>query len=215
MELELSDDLVADDAPEPSIDGITHFDIRHKVFGLAGVYLSPDHQDRPQLHVRLGDVSAAMPEELIRREFGIKPDDHDTMPINVPAQALLHVPVVTPGDALPTEIIDGTACCPIRQHHHDAARHRLLLRLAAWAANEEAVNAPPSRMARMLEIPEVKANLKDLFSDAATTLTLEDRDAVASLFGSAAGKRLGSRRYGNISPGSSISPKTSNSFRRT
>lgn len=186
MELELSDDLVADDAPIPSVDGITHFDFRHKVFGLPGAYLSPDHQNRPQLHVRLGDVSAAMPEESIRREFGIKPDDHDFKLINLTAQALRHVPVVTPGDALPTEIIDGTASWPIRQHHHDAARHRLLLQLAAWAANEEAVNAPPSQMARMLEVPEVKANLKKGFSDAAATLGLEDREAVVALLESAA-----------------------------
>lgn len=186
MELELTDDLIADDVPPPSVDGITHFDFRHKVFGLPGSYLSPDQQGRPQLHVRLGDVSAAMSEESIRREFGITAEDHDFKLLSLTAQALRYVPIVTPGDALPTEIIDGTASWPIRQRHHDAARRRLLLQLAAWAANEEAANVPPSQMARMLDLPEVKTNLKKGFSEAAATLRLDDREAVVGLLESAA-----------------------------
>jgi hypothetical protein len=168
-------------AAPASVDGITHFDFRHRVFRLPGAFLSPDHQGRPLLNVNLGDISAAMPEDSIKREFEIGPEDHDFKLISLTARALRHVPVVTPGDALPNEIVDGTASWPIEERHYEMARQRLLLKLAAWASNQEPVNVPPAAMVHLLESPEVQANLKKGTSEAADMLGLKGREQVVDL----------------------------------
>lgn len=186
MDLELTD-IAVEDAPKvmPSINGVTHFDFQHRVFQLAGAFLSADQLGHPRLHVNLGEISASMPEDSIRREFGIDNGSHDCSLISLAAQALRFVPIIVPGDALPTEIIDGSASWPIEERHFECARHRLLLKLAGWAAQQEPLQVPPSQMARLLEEPEVQANLKKGFSDAASRLGLDERKQVVELLESA------------------------------
>lgn len=163
---------------------LTKFDFQAKVFQIPGAFLFRTPVDgRVMLQVDLGDTRASLDIEGIKREFGIKEDSQDARLIALCSRALNYVRTITPGDAIPTEIIDGTASWPIEQEHIDRARNTLMIRLAAWVSGEQIDQVDYAVVAGKLQEPETQAMIQEGFAQAAKALGLpkSEKEKVVSL----------------------------------
>ncbi|WP_417513569.1 hypothetical protein [Minwuia sp.] len=160
---------------------LTRFDFKHRVFGLHGAVISLSTDRKAVLNIPLGDIDAAMTLEVVKKEFGITADTEDYQLLNAAEKALKFVKHIAPGDAIPTEIIDGTASWKIDDQHYDRARDKLMLRLASWATQQDLTEATAAALPRMMENPELKQHIQKGFSDAARLLQLDDSEQVVSM----------------------------------
>ncbi|MDF1719907.1 MAG: hypothetical protein P1U65_04450 [Minwuia sp.] len=172
---------------------VTCFEFEHRVFTLPGAYIFGSGLDRkPMLHVEMGELHASMPIDGLIREFGITPDSRDFELITIAQDALKYVHYISPGDSIPTEIIDGTASWPIGPEHFESAKNQLMLKLAAWATGSSMSKSSNIGMSNLLQDPEVQKNIQRGFEQAATALKLESREKVVEMI-----ERLG-REIGYI-----------------
>lgn len=163
---------------------LTKFDFQAKVFLIPGAFLYRAPADgKVMLQVDLGDTRASLDVEGIKREFGIKDDSQDARLIALCGRALNYVRTISPGDAIPTEIIDGSASWPIEQEHVDRARNTLMIRLAAWVSGNQIDQLDYAVMASQLQEPETQAMIQQGFTQAAVALGLPkaEKEKVVSL----------------------------------
>lgn len=160
---------------------LTKFDFEHKVFTIPGAYISAAKDGTPLLHVALGDINAAMTVNSVKREFGINAEDKDSQLLDMAEKALFYVRFIAPGDAIPTEIIDGTASWSIDEIHYQTAHNKLLLKLASWAAGRDVTANARDALERALKRPEVQQHVNRGIDEAAVALKLKDRDEVVKM----------------------------------
>lgn len=160
---------------------LTKFDFEHKVFTIPGAYIASAKDGTPLLHVALGDINAAMTVKSVKHEFGIDSDSKDSQLLDMAEKALFYVRYIAPGDAVPTEIIDGTASWSIDDEHYHTAHNKLLLKLASWAAGRDVTANARDALERALKRPEVQQQVNRGIDEAAVALKVKDRDEVVRM----------------------------------
>lgn len=161
---------------------VTCFDFEHRIFSVPGAYIFGSGVDRkPMLHVDMGELNAALSIDGLIREFEIPTDSRDFELIGIAQDALKYVKHISPGDSIPTEIIDGTASWPIGDEHLESAKNQLMLKLASWVSGTSPGKITDTDMAKMLEDPEIKTNIQKGFDQAAETLKLDSREKVIEM----------------------------------
>lgn len=161
---------------------LTKFDFEHRVFTMPGSYIFRSEPDsRVMLHVALGDIQGAMTAESVQREFGIDPASKDGQLLDLADEALNYIKFITPGESIPSEILDGSASWPIEEEHYERARNKLMRQVAAWVSQEEVDLVDYSAIAKDMESPEVQERIQDGFKQAAEALSLTNKEQVVEL----------------------------------
>lgn len=126
-----------DDEGRPSSAGNTVFDFSFKLFTLPGANFTLAADGEPVLNIQLGDMRASLPFETIRASFDLKEYPHDVELLELVERSLEYVKVIRPGEAIPGELLDGTASWTVEDRHRLGAKGRLVAQLIAWLDGKE------------------------------------------------------------------------------
>ncbi len=144
------DDELFDEPATPA--GSTLFDLEHKVFHMSGARFAYGDEGRtPCFFVSLGGVMASIPVSRVCYEFKIVHGTRDFELTGIIAKALEYVREIRPGDAIPSELLDGSASWSIAPRHAHIARQRVYGAVAQWAAGETDDNASAMALSQSLE----------------------------------------------------------------
>jgi hypothetical protein len=121
---------------------LTHFSFEHRVFNVPGAHFRPDTGDAPVFCMDLGDVVGAIALPSLRKTFSIDADGRDGHLLSIVPKALRAIRVIRPGDAIPTEIIDGRASWKPDAAQRATAEMRLARALVA-ATLDDALGLDP------------------------------------------------------------------------
>jgi hypothetical protein len=178
-------EIVAAEPDRPKID-ITHFDFQNKVFHVPGArFALTENTLEPRFFVDLGGISASLSIDVLQKEFQIPKDGHDMKLIQIAVNGLRFVEDVRVGDAVPSEILNGSVSWPIKNKHKLLAARRLQIQLLSWVSGKEIVMTNPDEIAMVLEQYENKEKLKMAFRTAAQELGFpsNDEDKVMDMLG--------------------------------
>jgi len=126
-----------DDESRPSSAGNTVFDFTFKLFTVPGANFSLAGDGEPVLNIQLGDMRASLPFETIRASFDLKDYPHDVELLELVERSLEFVKVIRPGEAIPGELLDGSASWTVEERHRQIARGRLVAQMIAWLDGKE------------------------------------------------------------------------------
>lgn len=115
----------------------THFVFQHPVFGVEGGYFSAGEDGAACFHIPMSEGMAAVPLPALRKEFGIAEGSEDGRLLAVVDRALAYVISIRVNDAIPNELIDGTASWSVGEHHGTLARMALERQVLAWVRGPE------------------------------------------------------------------------------
>lgn len=115
---------------------LTHFSFEHRVFNVPGAHFRPDTDHAPVFCMDLGDVVGAIALPSLRKTFSIDADGRDGHLLSIVPKALRAIRVIRPGDAIPTEVIDGRASWKPDAAQRAAAETRLARALVAAALGD-------------------------------------------------------------------------------
>jgi hypothetical protein len=121
----------------------------------------------------IGDISL----KSLRSTFGIAPGSHDDILITQAEAGLKYVPDIRPGDAIPNEILNGTASWTVSRKHKAIARERIQAQLLAWMTGKDVDAADRDGLKKLMESPETKKMLRDAFQKAAVAIGLAVSEA--------------------------------------
>ncbi len=162
------------DAQLNVVDRNTHFVFEHKVFGLDGSYFTTDRDTgKAKFHMPLGDILAAVTIPSLKLEFGITEDSGDGALLRIVERSLSHVRAIRPNDSIPREVLDGTASWSVEARHHELARGRLSVQLAAWLTGGVGVVSDPEMLEQVVEDPATKERVEKALDKLADELELE------------------------------------------
>jgi hypothetical protein len=163
----------------------THFDFQAKVFQAPGAHFTTVSRGQGKTKavmfaVELGTGEGLISLKHLRESFGIAPGSHDDQLIERAEAGLRYVPDIRPGDAIPTELLDGTASWTVSRKHKRIARERIQGQLLAWMNGSPLRTKDPKALEKLLETPETKKMLREAFRRAAVELGLaaEETDKV-------------------------------------
>jgi hypothetical protein len=156
--------------PDPS----RAFVFAHKVFAAPKAYFKLDEQSLdPVLAVDLGDLKATLGFETLRRSFGIAPDGPDGRLLEAVARGLKYVRRIRPGDAIPAELLDGSASWKVEPRHVAISKGRVVAGLLAWIG--QGAKAESSiEFAALADDDAVKLSIQSAFGKLAARLGLPD-----------------------------------------
>jgi hypothetical protein len=172
----------------PPID-ITRFDFQGKVFTLPGARFGLfGPRQEPRFFVTLGDMEASLDLKALAAEFGVAQGGADDQLIKLIAKSLKFVSDIRPGDAIPSEILNGTASWSVAPRHREMAERRLQVQLLSWVSGKEVVLTDDDELKLFLDQIENKAKLRQAFEMAAEALgrARTDHEHVLYLIGSLA-----------------------------
>ncbi len=160
------------DNPRPDLtallrgpDAPTKFVFEHRLFAANGAAFEIDATTgTPCLAVHLGDVMAHIDLDSIGSGFGIAADSADAQMLELVRRALAYVPRIAPGDAIPSEILDGAASWRIEPHHLLVSEGRISASLLAWMGDGQGGALESTALAQLAEDPQTKARLRDAFA---------------------------------------------------
>lgn len=163
------------------VDRSTHFLFSHKLFSVKGAFfgISPA-TDEPVLNVNMGDLKASLTLPTLAKEFDLSPDTDDGRLLGIIAKSLRFVKEIRPGDSIPRELLDGTSSWTVEPHHHEIARARLSVNLAAWVSGEDAGTTEPHILQKIAEDPETQQRVNEALGEMADKLGYgrENKDRV-------------------------------------
>jgi hypothetical protein len=110
----------------------------------------------------------------LRRTFFIPPGSHDDLLIERAASGLRYLPDIKPGDAIPNELLDGTASWTVARRHKQIARDKIQVQLLSWMSGSPMSYANHDDLKKILQNEEHKRSLKAAFGRAAVALGLEE-----------------------------------------
>lgn len=156
-----------------------NFNFQARVFQAPGAHfeLITQGAGRPKeamFGVNMGNGQAVISLKHLRENFGIVPGSHDDQLVERAEQGLKYVPDIRPGDAIPRELLDGTASWTVGKKHKRIARERIQGLLLAWITGTEIDVTDRAALAKIMEAPETKTQLRDGFKRAASELGLGD-----------------------------------------
>lgn len=109
-------------APDPA----RTFVFGHRVFSAPNAHFKLDEQTgEPVFAVDLGDLKAMLGFDTLRKSFAIAPASPDDRLLEAVVRALRYVRRIRPGDAIPAELLDGSASWKVEAHHAARAKARL------------------------------------------------------------------------------------------
>lgn len=150
------------------------FDFQHKVFAIPGARFGIDRRARSAMfYMHLGNLDVSLTPTVLRREFRIESDSHDSQLIELATKALRHVKEVRPGDSIPMELIDGTASWTVEERHRQLAKGRLLVQLAKWFTKGVGDASIESILALSEHDVAAKEELQSAFGAVARSLGLD------------------------------------------
>lgn len=117
----------------------------------------------------------------LKKQFSVEADSHDDKLLEVVIKALNYVEDIRPGDAIPNEILDGTASWTGSPKHKMLAKSRLEAQLISWFSGKESEIKSPEQLNAFLAAKENKSKLREAFSKAAVQLGLKEDDTTAVL----------------------------------
>lgn len=119
--------------PGPAL-AITHFTFDSRVFQLEeAVFSLGEDRQTPLFSVPLGDMVGRLTLPTVRRTFEIPAGSRDDQLLNLVEKGLQFVKAIRPGDALPNELLDGTASWSVEAIHRQRATLRVLRQLVTFA----------------------------------------------------------------------------------
>lgn len=161
--------------------GNTHFVFRHKIFNVDGSYFSSRAGGRDScLNLPLGELTAALAIPTLRREFGIAADSEDGRRLDIVERALRHLRVIRVNEAIPNELLDGSASWSVEDRHRAAAQRRLALNLVDWAAGRKRRAGDLHAVARDFESSAAKRKVRAAIGKVARRLC-DSGDALAEV----------------------------------
>ena len=115
---------------------IVRCEFQHAVFSSFGEvrFRRSDTDGTPIMAIVLGEREAQLPLAALRRQFGIDDSSPDGRMLDLIGSALDYVPVLSPGDKLPSEVLTGEASWRPSPKHFKLATTRMYLNLVAWLA---------------------------------------------------------------------------------
>jgi len=154
-------------------DGPTHFVFDHRLFQAKGAAFAIDEATgKPSLLVDLDDVVANIDIDTIGAGFSIPASSRDAQMLELVRRALAHVKRIAPGDAIPSEILDGAASWQVEPHHLLIAEGRISVSLLAWMGDGKGDALEPSALVKLAEDPQTKTRLRDAFAKLAAHMGL-------------------------------------------
>lgn len=158
------------------MNGNTHFSFHHKVFGVDGSYFTAKKGGRePCFNMPMGDAMATVAIPALRKEFGIPQDSEDGRLLDVVESALKYVTVIRVDDAIPSELLDGTASWSVDDRHRLVARCRLTQQLVAWIMGNAGKEINLAEFQEQIESPEVKEKIQEAIEKIARDLGITER----------------------------------------
>lgn len=156
----------------------THFVFHHKVFSVDGSYFSAKKGGRePCFNMSLGDAMAAITIPSLRQEFDILEDSEDDRLLEVVKSALKHVKVIRVNDAIPNELLDGTASWSVDDRHRLAARCRIAQQLVAWITGKHGGITNLADFQQQIESPAIKEKIREAIEKVAQQLGITEQAA--------------------------------------
>ena len=156
-------------------DGKTHFAFDHRVFSLDGSYFSLDNiTGKARFHMPLGEMMAAIELTALNDEFKIDPESPDGELLQVVESSLKYVHQIRVNDAIPTEILDGSASWAVQDAHRQIASDRIDVQLMTWLDGNEEIVTDLARLGKMANNREAEAKLNKAYVDLAKRLKLGD-----------------------------------------
>ncbi|ARJ64782.1 hypothetical protein WV31_03370 [Magnetospirillum sp. ME-1] len=153
----------------------------HKFFtSFEDLYFRLTDSGEPVAVLKLATNEAVLSFDGIKREFGMKEDQHDFKMLDKVAEGLQFVRGLRPGDRLPKEVTTREASWEPQDRHRRIAYQRLTMQLVTWLTGNEHVISNVSELAQVADDPQVKKNVQLAFTEAAEELGLgrENRDEV-------------------------------------
>ncbi|CUW37257.1 conserved protein of unknown function [Magnetospirillum sp. XM-1] len=173
----MADDGKGKDAE--AVEGEVSFE--HKFFtSFEDLYFRLTDSGEPVAVLKLATNEAVLSFDGIKREFGMKEDQHDFKMLDKVAEGLQFVRGLRPGDRLPKEVTTREASWEPQDRHRRIAYQRLTMQLVTWLTGNEHVISNVSELAQVADDPQVKKNVQLAFTEAAEELGLgrENRDEV-------------------------------------
>ena len=111
---------------------VTVFHFAHQALRLPNAYftLLPPHQV-PVYKVDMGEMRGTVPLDGLKSMFDIDDASPDGLLLATVNASLRFVRVIRHGDAVPNEILNGTASWPIEEHHRQRAEARIIASVLA------------------------------------------------------------------------------------
>jgi len=161
---------------------ITHFDFQAKVFKAPGAHfvLKSEGVGKTKIArfaLEMGSGEGVISLKNLRLTFDIREGSHDDQLISRAEAGLQYVPDIRPGDAIPTELLNGTASWTVSRKHKAIARERIQAQLLAWMTGKDVDASDRSAMKNLMESTETKKQLRDAFQRAAVALGLPPSEA--------------------------------------
>lgn len=163
----------------------THFAFQHRVFGVEGSYFSAAEDGEACFHIPMSEGLAAVRLPALRQEFDIAEDSEDGRLLEVVDRALAYVKSIRVNDAIPNELIDGTASWSVADRHEVLALTALKRQVLDWARGPEERRAgvkieldeAVARLAARLEIdgPALESHIARLAHELAYLEALRER----------------------------------------
>ncbi|MBI3446073.1 MAG: hypothetical protein HY055_12120 [Magnetospirillum sp.] len=153
----------------------------HKFFSsFEDLYFRVTDAGEPVAVLKLATNEAVLSLDGIKREFGMKEDQHDFKMLDKVAEGLQFVRGLRPGDLLPKEVTTREASWEPQDRHRRIAYQRLTMQLVTWLTGNEHVISSVTELAQVADDPQVKKNVQLAFTEAAEELGLgrDNRDEV-------------------------------------
>ena len=101
--------------------------LEHPIFARLGEisFRRADSDGAPAMVIPLGEREAVVPLRALQREFAIADDSEDGQMLALIAESLDYVASLRPGDALPGEVLDGSASWQPEPRHRALVAARL------------------------------------------------------------------------------------------
>lgn len=171
----------------PQADGAIVLELSLFKAAAEGYFHKPNGGE-PAYSVTLGNLTAALPLDGIRKEFQIAADSADGRMLSLIERALDFVTMLRLGDALPSEVLTGEPSWDITAEHRLRAHQRLTVQLVTWITGEERVVTSAAELNQIAEDPNNKRKWNQAFDEAARRLGFETdgRSRVMTLIASLA-----------------------------
>ena len=173
----------AEGSPTAAPSRNTHFIFESRVFQAPGANFRLVEQmggpKEPMYGVAMAEGEAMLTLRQLRANFNIQAGSHDDQLIERAEQGLKYVPDIRPGDAIPNEILDGSASWTVSRKHKRIARERIQIQLINWMGGKPMEFAGPDELKAFLEVPSVRKQLREAFQKAAVQLGLKANDSEA------------------------------------
>ncbi|TAL04061.1 MAG: hypothetical protein EPO08_02565 [Rhodospirillaceae bacterium] len=170
------------EASSASTPRVTHFNFQAKVFQAPGAHfvLKSESQGKTKIArfaLEMGSGEGVISLKNLRTTFDIQPGSHDDLLIARAEAGLQYVPDIRPGDAIPNELLDGTASWTVSRRHKTIARERIQAQLLSWVSGKDVDASDRNALKTLMESPETKKLLRDAFQRAAVALGLAVTEA--------------------------------------